>query len=466
MSYVTNEACGPQASQAELAPNLGGEHADTNPSANDAWANPQDRTEVNWPATKSREALAKTPPKDIQRAEELLRDPNLIDRVIDDAHQLGLAGEEELIPAVYVVGVSRLLPRPLAALVTSASSTGKSFTINTVAKLFPPEVVVEAHRMTPKALETMEQGSLKNGLIVAGERSRIQGAAAAESTRALRELISDGRLVVCRSVKADGEWVTARIVQQGPVAFIESTTLSPAQIIDEDWNRRLILNADESSQQTARIIEAYARQVANPPDQGVLDGIIAVHHTSQRLLKQLPVVIPFSSEIGHHFPTERIEARRAIAHCLSLIQTVALLHQYQREQDAHGRLIASEDDYDIVRALFLKPLGRTLKRSLTHGALQLLEFLRQDTGEFTVRDMVAITQLATNTVGGRLRELLDAGQVLVTAQGAGRRPCRYILSPTPPPLHGLMLPPLSYEAPGLGQDVPEPQEAATGPACV
>ena len=62
-----------------------------------------------------------------------------------------------------------------------------------------------ADQMTPQALFHMEPGSLKNRFVAAGERSRKENDDTAEATRALREMISSGRLFKLMPTKEGGE---------------------------------------------------------------------------------------------------------------------------------------------------------------------------------------------------------------------------------------------------------------------
>ena len=132
----------------------------------------------------SRNPLADTPPDTVEEAESILRDPELICRVCDDVAALGVAGERDLALTVYLIGVSRRLAKPLAAIVRGSSSSGKSYLIERVASLFPPEALIHATQMTPQALFHMPPNSLRNKWVVAGERSRLEDDDRAEATAA------------------------------------------------------------------------------------------------------------------------------------------------------------------------------------------------------------------------------------------------------------------------------------------
>ncbi|MBA4063443.1 MAG: hypothetical protein C0501_06975 [Isosphaera sp.] len=262
-----------------------------------------------------------TPPDIRADAEALLGDPELIGRVCDDVAAVGVVGERELSLAVYLIGVSRLLPRPLAGIVRGSSSSGKSFLIESVASLFPPEAVVHATQMTPQALFHMPPDSLRHKWVVAGERSRLEDDDRAEATRALREMLSAGRLSKLMPMKVEGGRIeTVAIEQDGPIAFVESTTLT--QVFEEDANRCLLLQTDEREEQTRRIVTALANRHA-APRVGAPDRVRAVHHALQRMLPRADVRVPFADRIAAGFDCRRVEVRRAFPHLLALVQASA-----------------------------------------------------------------------------------------------------------------------------------------------
>ena len=59
-------------------------------------------------------------------AMELLRDPRLLERVLEDFEKCGAVGEETNKKVSYLAAVSRMLAKPLAIVVQSSSSAGKS----------------------------------------------------------------------------------------------------------------------------------------------------------------------------------------------------------------------------------------------------------------------------------------------------------------------------------------------------
>lgn len=356
-----------------------------------------------------------------QQARVMLEDPNLIQRIVNDIGAIGVAGEKELACMIYMIGTSRLLAKPLAGIVQGPSSSGKSHTIEKTSLLFPPEAVLSATQMTPQALYYMPPGSLRNRFIVAGERSRVADDDTAEATRALREMLSGGRLSKLIPIKAEGKMVTQHIQQDGPIAFVESTTLS--NIFDEDLNRAVLLTTDEQESQTRNIITSIANKFAsNGAGRG--QHIIENHWALQRTLEPATVLIPFAPKLGDHFPGDRVEARRAFPHLLSLIQASALLHQFQRQRDADGHILADRDDYILARGLMIHPLLRQLGGGLSEPAKRFFGRMKAafDIAQFTTKEARGAVKAGRATVHGWLTELADAGGVELIQEGKGPKP--------------------------------------------
>lgn len=399
----------------------------------------------NKPLELSIKALEETDPKRIALAKEFLQRPDLISQIMEHARLLGIAGETELIVMIYLIGTSRLLSTPLAGEVMGASSAGKSYVIRQTVRLFPDEAIYQAHRITPRALEHMLPGSLVHRFVVAGERSRLQDDTAAEATRALREMISDGKLTLAIADRNTvGNFETRNIVQDGPIAYIECTTLGISQINDEDRTRFILLSTDEGQEQTSAIVDQMATAAATPQNCDTPDSIIALHHTAQRLLYPHNVVVPFAKSLTSILPKERLEVRRTFGHLLSFVRSVALLHQYQRQRCEQGQIIATLDDYNVVRLYLSGPLARSLGCELTPGAKNLLETIGE-IKQFTIPDMVGRTNLSYNTVRGRIKELQNAGQIIKLQESKGQVAAAYAVVDDPPPLNGLILPNLAEQ---------------------
>ena len=111
-----------------------------------------------------------------ESALRLLRDPRLLDRVLEAFHVCGVVGENTNKLVGYLAAVSRLLPDPLAVLIQSSSASGKSSLLDAVLTLVPEEHRVEFSAMTGQALYYMESGALRHKVLAISEEAGAQRA--------------------------------------------------------------------------------------------------------------------------------------------------------------------------------------------------------------------------------------------------------------------------------------------------
>jgi hypothetical protein len=381
------------------------------------------------PAQPDRQEKLRELPEQARRdAETMLADPDLLTLAKDDVQALGVAGEGNLIKFLYLVGVSRLLDSPLASRVKGPSSSGKNYITDKVACLFPPEMVIRATQMTPQALFYMKPGSLCHRWVVTGERSRGEEDEVAEATRALREMISERRISKLVAMKVGGTIETVQIEQEGPIAYVESTTLT--DVFAEDRNRCVELYTDEQPEQTRAVVTKLATVYEGETTVAGTDGIIQKHHALQWLLESLPVTIPFAGRVGELLETKRVEVRRVYPQLMQTIQALALLHQRQRERDSYGRIVATAADYTNARLLLTGPLNRIVGTGVSEAALRFYERIKEKhrRDEFTATAAIRHETVAKGAVYGWLRELHEAGLVDQTSPAAGKKPAVWQVS--------------------------------------
>ena len=128
---------------------------------------------------------------------------------------------------------------------------------------------------------------------------------------------------------------------------------------------------------------------------------------------------------------------------LGLIQASALLHQFQRKWDADGRIIASPDDYKLVKKRFGDVLARSMGSAGSQRIATFLEDLRRAVdgrGRFTIADLTGKVDGCTNKIRGCVNELVSLGQVQVLQASVGNKPTVYGFAPDGQPLNTLDLP--------------------------
>jgi len=140
-----------------------------------------------------RQALTAPPEEARMTAEEqtaamdLLRDPRLMARVLEDFERCGVVGEETNKTVSYLAAVSRLMAAPLAIIVQSGSAAGKTSLMDAVLAFLPEEQRVQYSAMTGQALFYLGETELKHKVLAVGRRG-------GRATRGLRvEAVAIGR---------------------------------------------------------------------------------------------------------------------------------------------------------------------------------------------------------------------------------------------------------------------------------
>jgi DNA primase catalytic core len=256
-----------------------------------------------------------------------LTDENLCERIVEDFRRCGLVGERSTVLTSYLGAVSRKLNEPLALLIVARSGAGKSALQDALCAFVPPEELVRVTRLTGQALFYKDPYSLQRKMLVIAEDEGAQAA-----VYSLRTLASDQRLSIAatRTDPATGKLSTEHYEVFGPVVIVITTT--SAEAFDEETRSRFVqLSMNESIEQTRAILERQRHQysLSGVLEKAESEEIKRLHHHAQRLIRPLAVVNPFVEYLT--YPSEKIIHRREQRKYLSLINSVALLHQYQRE---------------------------------------------------------------------------------------------------------------------------------------
>jgi hypothetical protein len=262
-----------------------------------------------------------------EAALELLRAPDLLDRIVGDFARCGIVGEETNKLCGYLCVVSRKLPEPLAVMIQSSSAAGKTALMEAVLSFVPEEDKVQYSAMTGQSLFYLGEKDLRHKVLAIAEEEGVRQAA-----YALKLLQSEGELTIASTGKdpSTGKLITHEYRVEGPVMIFMTTTA--VQIEDEELqNRCITLGVNEDREQT-RAIHRLQRECQT------LDGLLAkqkravvrkVHKNAQRLLRPLAVANPYANLLT--FRDDCMRTRRDHMKYLILIRAIALLHQYQRE---------------------------------------------------------------------------------------------------------------------------------------
>ena len=371
-----------------------------------------------------------------ERAEALalLKDPDLLNRIVEDFAACGLVGEEINKLTGYLAAVSRKLERPLAVMVQSSSAAGKSALMEAILGFIPDEERVQYSAMTGQSLFYMGSADLKHKVLAIAEEEGAERA-----SYALKLLQSEGKLSIASTGKdpSSGRLVTHEYHVEGPVMIFLTTT---AIDIDEElMNRCLVLTVDEDREQTRAIqrLQREAETLEGLLAQRDSQAVLRIHRNAQRLLRPLLVANPFARHLT--FLDDRTRTRRDHLKYLTLIRAIALLHQHQRPVRRATHLGQTVDYIEVTLAdiaaanrLAHEVLGRTLDE-LSPQTRRLLDMVHRMVSErcdeldmdqadfrFTRKEVRRFTGWSDFQVRAHLAKLADLEYVLVHHGGRGQ----------------------------------------------
>ena len=361
---------------------------------------------------------------DEERAEALalLRDPRLLERIVADFALCGVVGEETNKLVGYLGVVSRHLEAPLAVIVQSSSAAGKSSLMDAVLAFVPEEQRVQYSAMTGQSLFYMGETDLQHKVLAI-----VEEAGAQRASYALKLLQSEGELTIASTGKdpVSGRHITHEYRVKGPVMIFLTTT---AIDIDEELlNRCLVLTVNEDRAQTQAIhrVQREAQTIEGLLRRKDRDDLLRLHRNAQRLLKPVFVTNPYAP--GLTFLDIQTRTRRDHMKYLTLIRSIALLHQHQRPRktvEHNGKpfeyIEVALHDIAVANRLAHEVLGRTLdelppqtrRLLLLVDAMVAAECKRQQIERteyrFSRRDVRAVTGWGDTQLRlhlGRLEEL-------------------------------------------------------------
>jgi DNA primase catalytic core len=372
--------------------------------------------------------------KDRADAMELLRDPRLLERIVEDFARCGVVGEETNKLVGYLGVVSRHLDSPLAVIVQSSSAAGKSSLMEAVLAFLPEEQRVQYSAMTGQSLFYMGETDLKHKVLAIVEEEGAHSA-----SYALKLLQSEGVLTIASTGKdpATGRLLTHQYRVEGPVMIFLTTTA--IQLDEELLNRCMVLSVNEEREQTQAIhrVQREAQTLEGLMRRRDRDAILTVHRNAQRLLKPMAVVNPYARELT--FNDGQTRTRRDHTKYLTLIRTIALLHQWQRPRktfDHRGQPVeyieVTVEDIAVANRLAHEVLGRTLDELPPQTRRLLLAVDEMVTGEcgrqkmeradyrFSRRDVRAFSGWGDTQLKVHLQRLEELEYLLIHRGGRGQ----------------------------------------------
>ena len=306
--------------------------------------------------------------------------------------------------------------------------------MDSILAMMPEEDVQRYSGMTGQSLFYLDSRQIRHRILAIAEDEGVR-----QATYALKLLQSEGELRHATVGRGEnGRSQTQEHHVEGPVQIFLTTT---AMDIDEELvNRCFVLSVDESDGQTGAI-QSQQRQIFTAEwsqADFVASQLRTLHQNAQRLLEDVKVFNPYAPQLT--FPNHKTRMRRDHIKYLTLINTIALLHQHQRtiHQAAHeGSMIryinVEPRDIAVANGIAGEVLGRSLDE-LSPQTRALLVKLQQHVDQqaksenvpcsayrFTRRDLRQAIHWSDSQLRKHLGRLVDLEYILVHRGRNGQR---------------------------------------------
>lgn len=387
------------------------------------------------------------------KCQKLAQHPHILDRFAEDIRRVGVMGEKRMTQILYLALTSRLLERPVSVAVKGPSSGGKSFILDKVLSFFPPSAYYALTAMSDRALAYSDE-PLKHRFLVIFE---VVGMESEIASYLVRSLLSEGMLKY-EFVEKTRDGLKARMIErEGPTGLLVTTTKTGLH--PENETRLLSITVSDTQDQTRHILLALADDDAVKVD-------LEPWHALQEWIgrSETRVSIPFATVLAGAVPPVAVRLRRDFKAILSLIRAHAILHQASRERDSNGRIVATIEDYAVVRDLVADLVAEGIEATVPQAVRETVEAVAALAGadEGVTKKAVAKYLKIDPAAAWRRCEVALCQGYLHNLEERSRRPARLVIGEPLPEEFSILPEPTVLEAPesvpGKSPVNPEPSD--------
>jgi hypothetical protein len=312
---------------------------------------------------------------------------------------------------------SRFLPRPVSVAFKGPSAGGKSYLTDQVLKFFPERAYYALSAMSERALAYSEE-PLQHRFLVIFEAA---GLASDFASYLMRSLLSEGRLAY-ETVEKTAEGLKARlIVREGPTGLIVTTT--QIRLHPENETRLISIPVTDSQDQTRAVLRSLAGGDDGPPER---QPWIALQTWLEHACHK--VEVPYAEKLADQIPPVAVRLRRDFGALLTLIRAHAILHQASRPKTHDGSIIATIEDYRVVRELVADLVAEGVEASVPESVRETVKAVEDLAGNgVSIGDLAKRFCLDKSTISRRVRAALDRG-FLKNLEDKKGRPARLVVS--------------------------------------
>jgi hypothetical protein len=347
----------------------------------------------------------------------LLKNPKFLEIIINEISKKKVVGETETVRSIIIVSYVRKVKNAKRTssnlLLNDESGIGKDYTTKATLDIMPKDEVIFRTKITQELLTYWHNATKEPLWTWDGKIFYIEDIPSDIINSDVFKVFSSGGSTATVLVKQK----PVDIEVNGKPAMI--VTSFGANLNHENLRRYPICFLDDSEEQTLKIMERQSEE----DETGNIEEYDPVIVEALKFIKIVKVVIPFAKLLPKYFPKSRL-MRTHYKRFLDYIKSSACLHQYQREKDGKGNIIAEWLDYDIARMVLLKTTSNPCMIPLTKNLIDLLKYFENNPNNFyAVRDLESIFAFSEKTIQGHVRTLFKYGFLScqnITKEGVNR----------------------------------------------
>jgi Fe2+ or Zn2+ uptake regulation protein len=310
---------------------------------------------------------------------KLLQDPRLLYNIIQEIKKEGIVGEEDAIICIIIKMMIRLVNNAKASssnlIVSDSSGSGKDAIVKTIGNtIIANDKYFHRTDLSDKVLDYwMPSKEGWNGCVLSIEDPREEFL----QSQSLKVFSSGGTHV---TKVVEHKAIDTKIMGK-PVIIITSLK---ATITDEGMRRWDSLQLDTSAKLTQLVTRnVLLKRAGKIPYNPNMQLRIAL----QQHMKSYNVFVP-CAECLDKVLNDNLAMRTQVNKFIDFISASAVLHQYQREKDEHGNLIANFDDFELGYFVFMR-LNSAIAMPLNKAEKELIKIIL-DAGEpIPVRNIIS-----------------------------------------------------------------------------
>jgi len=252
------------------------------------------------------------------------KDKDIMSKIVE-GFRSKIVGEDNNIKLLWLACISKDLPKKnrLSVIITSQSSAGKSNLINTILEPFYDNVV-DYTDYTPAFLNRSQMNM--NGKIFKIEQIEKTNDKKQVTISTLKFLITEGKIRIGLVDKNEKGKHSPKVLEVVGIPVV-LTTSTNYNIDPETLNRTLLMQVDETEQQTRKIVshifDSYSTLSINSTWKIELEELKKLAKTYNRLAHRIrDVVIPFGYKLEQEIPTFDLTIRRDLPKILNITSTI------------------------------------------------------------------------------------------------------------------------------------------------